>query len=522
MIKNHLRTISKLLYERTYIYANKNFLSFYEDNRNFSYESFKEKVDNTSNFMSELDISRGDVIGLLIPNSPEFLFILFGAANLGAIVMPLNYIEENESIKFKIKNSRANTLFVHHNYTQKLKEIEKDLNLDKIVIVETGANYEILLNQRKKNSLLGKTEVMEEDIAEIIYTSGTTHRPKGCLLTHHNIIIDAKGVSDRQKFDEKTRMMCVLPLFHVSAQIISTMAPLYAGGSIVLTEKFSASNFWRIIEKYKVNIANVVPTILFDLLNRKDHLDYDISSLNKILCGAAPLPIEIMKEFEKRFNIPVVETYGLTEGTCCSCANTVEKKKPGSVGIPLDINTVSIFDENDRELPPYEIGEIVIRGENVFKGYLNMPEETAKILRGGWLHTGDLGYKDDEGYIFITGRKKDIINRGGEKISPREIEEILYKHPLVKTAVVVRIKDRKYGERVGAVLSLRENTQNEGIKKEIREYCRANLASFKCPEDIFFIEELGLSEIPKGPSGKIIRKVLEDKIDMYFLENTKI
>lgn len=315
-------------------------------------------------------------------------------------------------------------------------------------------------------------------------------------------------------------MLCVLPLFHVSAQIISTIGPLYGNGEIVLTKKFSSSNFWEIIDKYKVNIVNVVPTILFDLLNKKGYSKYAISSLDRILCGAAPLPIEIAKRFEEIFKVPIVETYGLTEGTCCSCSNTKKNRKLGSIGLPLNINKVKIFDEKNMELEPNQIGEIVISGKNVFEGYLGMKEETNKIIVDGWLHSGDLGYKDESGYIFLTGRKKDIINRGGEKISPREIEEIAYRNPIIRNAVAVGIKDLRYGERIGLVIEITKNIgMNEKTKTEIKAYFQENLAFFKCPEYIFFIEELGLDSIPLGSSGKILRKIIADKVNKLMSEN---
>jgi long-chain acyl-CoA synthetase len=354
-----------------------------------------------------------------------------------------------------------------------------------------------------------------DDVAEIIYTSGTTGRPKGAMLTHHNIIIDSHWIAHWNRLQENDRAICIMPLFHVNGQIVTVMTPLYCGGSIILPERFSVTRFFLQAAQYGANYVGTVATMLSMLLNRirPENIPAELK-LRIVFCGSAPVPAKVQIEFEKTFQIPVIEGYGMSETTCRSTFNPLPPpealqlgendgyRKIGSVGLPLG-NEIMVVNQNDRPLGPHEVGEIVIRGENVMKGYYKKPEATKKAFHGGWFHSGDLGYYDEDGYFYIVDRKKDLIIRGGENIYPREIEEVLYRHPAVKDAACIGVPDELYGEKVAAFVVLKDGKQAQGA--EIISFCRQFLANFKCPEQIKIV-----GEIPKSSSGKLLRRKLRE------------
>jgi long-chain acyl-CoA synthetase len=289
----------------------------------------------------------------------------------------------------------------------------------------------------------------------------------------------------------------------VNAEVVTTITPLWFGGSVVLTQRFSPGQFWKTIERYRVNVVSVVPTILSILLARaKTEGPGDTSSLRFIICGAAPLPEEVQLSFEKTFGIQVVEGYGLSETTCYSSFNPVDprRRKVGSVGVSVG-NEMCILDDDNRMLPDGEMGEICIRGDNVMSGYYKMAEATAHAFEGGWFHSGDLGYRDSDGFYFIRDRKKDMIIRGGENIYPREIDEVLYKHPKIRDAATIGVKSAIYGEDVKSFVVRKEGA--DLTADEVVRWCKEHLADYKCPKSIAFVDE-----IPKGPSGKLLRRAL--------------
>jgi long-chain acyl-CoA synthetase len=295
-----------------------------------------------------------------------------------------------------------------------------------------------------------------------------------------------------------------MPLFHMNAVSVTTMTPLYVGASIVLSPKFSASRHWQIVSDHGVTTFGSVATMLSMLLSTYPDgipAGLNTSRLKFALCGSAPVPVPVMKQFEEQFNCPVIEGYGLSESTCRSTFNPPdERRRPGSVGLPIG-NEMKIFDDDDNELPPGQIGEIVLRGENIMKGYFKNSEATAEAFRNGWFHTGDLGYKDEDGFFYVVDRKSDMIIRGGENIYPREIDEVLYQHPAVKDAATIGVPDEMYGEEVKAFVVLKNGMNC--TEDELIEFCRARLADYKCPKTIEFLED-----IPKGPTGKLLKREL--------------
>ena len=310
------------------------------------------------------------------------------------------------------------------------------------------------------------------------------------------------------KAREDFRFMLILPLFHVNAQIVTVMAPFTIGASCILTPGFSAQAHWETVAKYKASTFSAVPTVLSVLL-RMPHENLDLSSLEFIICGAAPLPVEVFREFEKTFKCKIIEGYGLTEGTCASSVNpmpseTEDKRKVGSIGLPLPGNEMKIVDDKGNDIPPNTKGEIIIIGDNIMKEYFKNPEANAETLKDGWLYTGDIGYMDEDGFFYITDRKKDMIIRGGENIYPREIEEVLYAHPDVSLATVIGVRDNIYGELPKAFIVLKEGKTTTA--EEIIEHCKKNLANFKIPKYVEFRDDL-----LKTPTGKIMKQPLREE-----------
>ena len=295
-----------------------------------------------------------------------------------------------------------------------------------------------------------------------------------------------------------------MPLFHMNAVSVTTMSALYAGGSTVISPKFSASQFWKIISDYQVTSFGSVATMLSILLNTyPDGVPEGLKTdqLRFAMCGSAPVPAEVMKTFEETFNCPVVEGYGLSESTCRSTFNPPdERRRPGSCGLPIG-NEMKVVDDNDNDVPDGELGEIVLRGENILKGYFKSPEATEIAFRNGWFHTGDVGYRDQDGYFFIVDRKSDMIIRGGENIYPREIDEVLYQHPAVAAAATIGVPDDLYGEEVAAFIVLKDGMKVS--EEELISYCTERLADYKCPKTIRIV-----AEIPKGPTGKLLKREL--------------
>ena len=513
-------TVRELLEERAGRYGDKTFLIVPEDDRAFSYHDFDLAINRTAQVLHGLGIGHGDKVAILTTNVPEFLFAFFGAMKLGAVAAPINNLLKAAEMQFIMAHAEAKVLLTMPRFLDLVRSIRDELPDLREVLVAGSAEDEpgtrnFLGLCSLAPAMAPPASIDPDDEAVILYTSGTTGKPKGVLITHANLIADARDVSNWHRLGERDRTICVLPLFHVNGEVLSTMTPLYTGGSVVLPERFSASRFWPDAARYRPNWFSAAPTVLTILLNTPvDRAALDVSSLRFCLCGTAPLPVELHRRFEETFGIMVLEGYGLTETTCRSTFNphppegagilgrSDRYRKLGSVGLPIG-NEVRVFDDADRDVPARAVGEVVVRGENVMKGYYRDPAAMAEAMRAGWLHTGDLGYKDEDGYLYITDRKKDMIIRGGENIYPREVDEVLYAHPKVHQAAAVGVPDAKYGEDVVAFVVLKEG--ETASEAEILRFCRARLADYKCPKAVRFLDD-----IPKGPTGKLLRRRLRE------------
>jgi long-chain acyl-CoA synthetase len=489
-----------LLERRAAENAGKIFLFSEADGRRWTYAEFDESVNRAANMLKANGIKKGNAVSLLLPNSAEYIIAYFACWKIGAIANPVNSLLKTEEIEFVVGNSEAKLLIVHSEF----QAITENINLRKIVFDDEAVATQGF------GVILAQTSLEKDDEAVIIYTSGTTGKPKGCLLTHGNLIANARQITEWLGFSETDRLLTIMPLFHMNAVSVTTMTALYAAASTVVSPKFSASRFWQIIADYKITSFGSVATMLSMLLKSpKSDARNPISKIQNpksetlrfAMCGSAPVPAEVLRKFEETFGCLVIEGYGLSESTCRSTFNPPNaNRKPGSCGKPIG-NEMKIFDETDAEVPVGELGEIVLRGENIFKGYFKNKEANAAAFRGGWFHTGDIGYKDADGFFYIADRKSDMIIRGGENIYPREIDELLYTHPAIEAAAVIGIPDELYGEEVAAFVVLK--TGVAASEADLINFCRARLADFKCPKRVYFV-----ADIPKGATGKLLKREL--------------
>jgi acyl-CoA synthetase (AMP-forming)/AMP-acid ligase II len=501
-------SLRQLLEHRVEKAPAKIFLLSEADGRQFSCADFAAAVNRTASMLLARGIKKGDAISLLLPNSVEYIVAYFACWTIGAIAGPVNSLLKAQEIAYVISNSEAKALLVNSEFLPLIDSIRAELNILLSVIQfdnETDATLEFV--DAEKAALSSICSLNPEDEAIIIYTSGTTGKPKGCVLTHGNIIANAKQISSWLGFSGNDRLLTIMPLFHMNAVSVTTMSALYAGGSTVVSPKFSASRFWQIISDYQITSFGSVATMLSMLLSTYPEgvpEGLKTEQLRFAMCGSAPVPAEVLKRFEETFHCLVIEGYGLSESTCRSTFNPPdERRRPGSCGLPIG-NEMKVVDEEDEDVPDGTLGEIVLRGENILKGYYRNPEATADTFRNGWFHTGDIGYRDADGFYYIVDRKSDMIIRGGENIYPREIDEVLYQHPAITAAAAIGVPDPLYGEEVAAFIVLK--SEAETTEEEIIAFCRARLADYKCPKTVRFVEE-----IPKGPTGKLLKRELVNK-----------
>jgi long-chain acyl-CoA synthetase len=494
--------IAELFESRQKNTPDKTFLISESDSRQFTYLEFSEAVLRTAALLLAQGIKHGDTVSLLLPNSAEYLIAYFACWRVGAVAGPVNSLLKAHELHYVISNSEAKVLLLNSEFLPLIDPIRSQLEAQTKIV---PFDNELAATQDFEGTAQGEVfDVRPDDEAIIIYTSGTTGKPKGCLLTHANLISNARQISEWLGFNESDRLLSVMPLFHMNAVSVTTMAALYAGGTTVVSPKFSASRFWQIISDYQVTSFGSVATMLSMLLSTYPEgvpSGYKTDQLRFAMCGSAPVPAEVLKRFEETFDCLVIEGYGLSESTCRSTFNPPDRRRrPGSCGLPIG-NEMRVVDEDDNDVPDGTPGEILLRGENILKGYYKNPEATATAFRNGWFHTNDIGYRDADGFYYIVDRKSDMVIRGGENIYPREIDEVLYQHPAIAAAAVIGVPDDLYGEEVAGFVVLREGS--EATEAEVIEFCKARLADYKCPKTIRFVKD-----IPKGPTGKLLKREL--------------
>ncbi len=492
------KTIKEMISKQAQAMPDKVFMYYKEITK--TYRELDEISNRIGNGLLSLGIKKGDRVTMLIPNRPEFIYAWFGLMKIGAVMVPVNTLFKSDEIKYIINNSEATALITVGAFQDVVAGIRTELPLLKyVIVIEPKTTEGIIPFDQVVSGKQSPPEINVDanDYASFIYTSGTTGYPKGVIDTQNHYIANAHQIAEAAEFTEKDRAMLILPLFHCNAQVVTVMSPMYAGADFVLMEGFSPKDFLPAINKFKPTTFSGVPTVYAILNSLPEAEKYDLSSLRFVICGAAPMPVEVFNTFEKKYKAFILEGYGLSEATCASIINPLKgKRKIGSIGKPINGQEASIMDDNNKELPQGKIGEICIKGDVVMVGYYKNPEATASTIKDGWLHTGDLGYIDDEGYFYIIGRKKELIIRGAENIYPKEIEEVLYKHPKVQEAAVVGIPDPKWGEDVFAFIVQKQGVQTSA--EELTAFLKEKIADYKIPKHFIFKEVF-----PKTATGKI-------------------
>lgn len=450
--------------------------------------------------LGERGIEPGDRVGVMLPNVPQFPIAYYGVLRAGAVVVPMNVLLKRREIAFYLEDSGAKLLLAWHGFGAEAEGGAADAGVE-LIEVEPGS-FAALLAAHEPTP--GLAETAEDDTAVILYTSGTTGKPKGAELTHANLFRNA-DVTFRNTAEIAAGDVVFggLPLFHSFGQTVSMNASLMAGACLTLVPKFDPGEALATMQRDHVTHFYGVPTMYGALLHHPERESYDTSSLRTCITGGASMPVEVLRGFEEAFGAIVLEGYGLSETSPVSSSNHPDReRKPGSIGTPLEGVEMKVVDEDDNEVAQGEVGEIVIRGHNIMKGYWQRPDATAEAMRGGWFHSGDMARVDEDGYFFIVDRKKDLIIRGGYNVYPREVEEVLYEHPKIREAAVIGVPHDEWGEEIGAAIVLHEG---EELKPdEVSNYVKERIAAYKYPRVVWYLDEL-----PKGPTGKILKREIE-------------
>ena len=487
-----------------------------------SYAEFVDRVRRFSTTLRDEGIKPEDKVGLMIPNRPEFTIAYFAILHAGAVVVPLNILLVADEVAYSLTDSDAIALVLWAPLEAGCRGFAQAASCEHLFVAGAAddaqttptdaVNFEEAI--ASAHGACDLVQTMPDDTAVILYTSGTTGQPKGAVLTHVNLFLNAQHVSEKQ-FTRWPRQVDVLgpghvglaalPLYHSFGQTAIQNAMLSGGAAVRYLERFDAEQALEAIATDRVTFFAGVPTMYFSLLAVTDaEKRYDLSSLRFCVSGGAALPVEVKRNFEKRFGITVQEAYGLSETSPLACSQEVGRaEKAGSIGPAIWGVDMIVADDEGNPVPTGETGEILIRGHNIMKCYYNRPEATAEAMRGGWFHSGDIGRMDQDGDFYIVDRKKDLIIRGGFNVYPREVEEVLYQHPAVREAAVVGVPDQRYGEEVKAVVALHAN--KHATPDEIIAYTKQHLAAFKYPRIVQIVDSL-----PKGPTGKILRRALRE------------
>lgn len=434
---------------------------------------------------------KGDMVGVLLLNSQKYLATMLGIWKAGKTAVPLNYLLPPSDLAFIIKDSGMSGLVSSQSFNQALAAIKPLFGDRGVVLMADDPAFLSTLPESVGSDY--------RDPALNLYTSGTTGRPKGVILTHDNLIANVESCQQAGLFDYRDGFLCLLPFFHTYAITGTFLLPLLSGSRMVLVDRFHPIKVLGLIQEHKVSVFLAIPSMYRVLAITEGN--FDVSSVRFPISGGEPLPAVIAESFEKRFNVPIYEGYGQTEASPVVTLNVPGCRKLGTIGRALPAVEVAIWNDQSQPLPVGEVGELMVRGRNVMKGYHHLPEETARTITNGWLHTGDLGKLDDEGFVTITGRKKDLIISAGENIYPREIEELLCQHSKVKEVAVIGVKDEVRGEVPKAFVIARDGTVLE--EKELRAFCRENLANYKVPKYFEIVPDL-----PRTPTGKILKRML--------------
>jgi long-chain acyl-CoA synthetase len=465
-----------------------------------SYGALDDLSARLATLLREQGFAPGDRVGVMLPNVPEFPVAYYGVLRAGGVVVPMNVLLKRREIAFYLEDSGAKLLLAWHGFAAEAEAGAAEAGAT-LIEVEPASVAAALAELEPTPGL---AETVEEETAVILYTSGTTGKPKGAELTHLNLFRNA-DVSSRTTCEIAAGdvVLGALPLFHSFGQTVGMNASLKVGACLTLVPKFDPGEALATMERDGVTHFYGVPTMFGALLHHPERESFDTSTLRTCITGGASMPVEVLRGFEAALGAVVLEGYGLSETSPVACSNHPDsERKAGSIGTPIEGVEMRIVNENDEPVVQGEVGEIVIRGHNVMKGYWQRPDATAEAMRGGWFHSGDMARIDEDGCFFIVDRKKDMIIRGGYNVYPREVEEILYEHPQIREAAVVGIPHDEWGEEVGAAVVLHEGEELDPTA--VSAYVKERIAAYKYPRRVWFLDDL-----PKGPTGKILKREIE-------------
>ncbi len=485
------------------------------DDRKLTYAEVETLTNRMASSLAEMGLHRGQKMLLMLPNIPEFVLAYFGILKTGGVVVPMNILYKQRELEFLLEDSEAIGIIACTEYLDEALEAFRNVDTCRHLVLVDFPTKAPSLDEVGVHAfddlLAGGSETFEtvatspDDTAVIGYTSGTTGKPKGAELSHFNLFYQCRmlpQLADEVWQEDEVRM-AVLPLFHSYGQSCVMNTVLAMGSTLTLMVRFDAAKAMEMIQRDRVTHFAAVPTMYLTMLHHPDRKKYDLGSLRMCATGGAPIPVETLEQWTEQYGQPIREGYGLTETSpTATWSQSPVTPRVGSCGKPIWGCQIGIFDDNMNRLPVGKDGEIAIRGVNVMKGYYNQPEATAQVIKNGWFLTGDIGHLDEDGYLYIVSRKKDMILRGGLNIYPREIEELLYEHPAIAEAAVIGVKHEELGEEVKAVVYLKPGAT--ATPEELQAYCKERLAAFKYPRTV----EIRKEPLPKGPSAKMLKREL--------------
>ena len=480
--------------------------------KEFTYKQFSSRVRKLANTLTKFDISKGDKVAILHKNCHYFLETYFGTMQIGTVLVPLNHYLSAEELAYIIKDSESKIIIANVDFTKKVNN-SLDILKNDVKIIYTNKDYENFINTA--DSILPKIDVKNDDAAQIYYTSGTTGKSKGVVLSYKNVYSHALCTIDELKLKDTDVWLHAAPLFHL-ADAWATWAITIVGGKHILLSDFDPKTVCQTIEKQGVTLTNLVPTMYYRLVNYKDVNKYDYSSLRVLMSGGAPISHNLVRKIIETFKCDYIQTYGMTETSPFLTMSILKHhlrslpfeeqlKYKSTTGRKFKGVELKVVNEKGEEVKTNnkEVGEIIVKGDSITKGYWKLPEETKKVFKNGWLFTGDMAVIDEEGYVTIVDRIEDMILTGGEKVYSIEVENALYTHPAILEAAVIGVPDEEWGEKVKAFVVLKNG--KKATENEIIEFCKKKIAAYKVPKQVEFLDSL-----PKLGSGKICKKMLKN------------
>lgn len=501
-------SLPELFFEAAAKYSYNTAVTFFD--QTYTYAELRKHIYNAACSLAKMGVKKGDRVAVMLPNCPQYPITYYAALLCGAIIVQVNPIYKANELLYVLNDSGAKVLIVLDRLRPIVEQVKNQSALLETIFVsfESDSRFDELLKDQRYQVPNVPIDP-KEDVAVLQYTGGTTGRSKGAMLTHYNIVantIQSSGTSlIRTRLGEE-RILAISPLFHVYGMTNCMNYTFYIGGNLILVPRFDVKQTVAIIENTKPTIFPGVPTVYIALLDYYEEHPFDLSSLQMCTSGSSPLPIEVLEKFNDMSGTKVSEGYGLSEASPVTHRNPITGlQKPGSIGIPIPNTDAKIVDtKTGEDLPVGEVGELTVKGPQIMKGYWNMPEETANVLRDGWLYTGDLAKMDEDGFFYIVGRKKELIIASGYNVYPVEIEDVIYTHPSVLEAAVIGVPDRYRGETIKACVVLKDGETL--TEDELIGYLRERLAAYKVPRSIEFLDEL-----PKTAVGKILKRKLQEQ-----------